>query len=184
MTPSCAKIQHHKDDTHFSQKQVEPGLNIPEDTLGLKDDEEAVTNTSTVSVLDLKNLRATPVFELPSRKRNWSNLLFPPPPPPPSLKPNKKEIKSSAPRGPNPNPNLASFPSLPTVKFLIACSMLKQRGPFYHVNDVSVYLGRQRGKDSFLNIRNSDNLDRNYKISPQVSFFNWGLLPQPLCRPK
>ena len=30
MTLSCAKIQHHKDDTHFSQKQVEPGLNIPE----------------------------------------------------------------------------------------------------------------------------------------------------------
>ena len=30
MTLSCAKIQHHKDGTHFSQKQVEPGLNIPE----------------------------------------------------------------------------------------------------------------------------------------------------------
>ena len=30
MTLSCAKIQHHKDDTCFSQKQVEPGLNIPE----------------------------------------------------------------------------------------------------------------------------------------------------------
>ena len=30
MTLSCAKIQHHKNDTNVSQKQVEPGLNIPE----------------------------------------------------------------------------------------------------------------------------------------------------------
>ena len=44
---------------------------------------------------------------------------------------------------------IASFPGLPTVKFLIACSMQKNRGgrpgPFYHINDVSVYLGRQKG---------------------------------------
>ena len=43
---------------------------------------------------------------------------------------------------------LASFPGLPTVKFLITCSMQNQRGeagPFYYVNDVSVDLGRQRG---------------------------------------
>ena len=30
MALSCAKKQHHKGDTHFSQKQVEPDLNIPE----------------------------------------------------------------------------------------------------------------------------------------------------------
>ena len=43
---------------------------------------------------------------------------------------------------------VASFPGLPTVQFLIACSMQKRRGKawyHYHVNDVSVYLGRQRG---------------------------------------
>ena len=35
---------------------------------------------------------------------------------------------------------LASFPGLPTVQLLIACSMQKQRGKawsFYHVNNVS-----------------------------------------------
>ena len=46
--------------------------------------------------------------------------------------------------------NHSLVPGLPTVQFLIAiaCSMQKQRGrpgPFYHVNDISVYLGRQRG---------------------------------------
>ena len=51
--------------------------------------------------------------------------------------------------------NLASFPGLPIIQFLIACSMQKWRkkgdgrpGPFYHVNDVSVYLGRQKGEGS------------------------------------
>ena len=46
--------------------------------------------------------------------------------------------------------SLASFPGLPTVQFLIACSMQKWRGkpgPFYHVNDVSVYL-RREGEES------------------------------------
>ena len=33
---------------------------------------------------------------------------------------------------------LASFPGLPTVQLLITCSM--------HVNDISVYQGRQRGE--------------------------------------
>jgi len=40
---------------------------------------------------------------------------------------------------------LASFPGLPTVQFLIACSVQKRRGKagiIYHVIDVSVYLGR------------------------------------------
>ena len=42
--------------------------------------------------------------------------------------------------------NLASFPGLPTVQVLIACGMQNwgMPGPFYHVNDVSVYLSRQR----------------------------------------
>ena len=42
---------------------------------------------------------------------------------------------------------VASFPGLPTVQFLISCSMQKLTGktwPFYHMNDVSIYLGRQR----------------------------------------
>ena len=43
---------------------------------------------------------------------------------------------------------IASFPGLPTIQFLIACSMQKWRGRpciFYYVNDISVYLGRQSG---------------------------------------
>ena len=35
--------------------------------------------------------------------------------------------------------SIVSFPGLPTVQFLITCSMQKRRGrpgPFYHVNDV------------------------------------------------
>ena len=51
---------------------------------------------------------------------------------------------------------VALFPGLPTVQFLIACSMQKRRGkagPFYHVNDISVYIGRQRGRDSQLKER-------------------------------
>ena len=43
---------------------------------------------------------------------------------------------------------LASFPGLPIVQFLIACSMQKWRGKVWSVNDVSVYLGRQRGEGS------------------------------------
>ena len=39
---------------------------------------------------------------------------------------------------------LASFPGLPIVQFLIACSMQKWRGKVWSVNDISVYLGRQR----------------------------------------
>ena len=38
---------------------------------------------------------------------------------------------------------LASFPGLPTVEFLVTYSMQKQREKtFYHLNGVSVYLGR------------------------------------------
>ena len=45
------------------------------------------------------------------------------------------------------------FSGLPTVQFLIAFSMQKQRGKYtlsihnvlYHVNEISVYLGRQKG---------------------------------------
>ena len=43
---------------------------------------------------------------------------------------------------------IASFPGLPTVQFLIACSMQNgggRPGPFYHVNDVLSTRGRQRG---------------------------------------
>ena len=72
-------------------------------------------------------------------------------------------------------------------------------GPFYHVNDISVYLGRQRGggvpnqKNTFVhaffvlkqewyvfrfaNIRKSRAWGRNYKIRPQARLFNGGPLP-------
>ena len=43
---------------------------------------------------------------------------------------------------------VASFPGLPTVQFLITCSMQNRGGRsglFYYVDDVSVYLGRQKG---------------------------------------
>ena len=57
-------------------------------------------------------------------------------------------------------------------------------GPFYHIVHVSVYLGRQRGKRGpWLNIQNSSDWEINYKIKPQASFFNQGLLhpsPPPL----
>ena len=41
---------------------------------------------------------------------------------------------------------VALFPDLPTIKFFDACSMQWGRpGSFCHINDVSVYLSRQRG---------------------------------------
>ena len=44
---------------------------------------------------------------------------------------------------------LVSLPGLPTVQFLITCSIKKngrgRPGPFYHVNDFHVHLDRQRG---------------------------------------
>ena len=89
---------------------------------------------------------------------------------------------------------LASFPGLPTVQFLITCSMQNgggRPGIFYHVNDVSVFLGRLRGGGvahaffisnleryvfRFVNVRNSSTWGRNYKIRPQARSFN-GLPP-------
>ena len=88
---------------------------------------------------------------------------------------------------------IALFPGLPTVHFLIACSMQKNGpGPFYHVNDVRVYLGRQRRggvpnqKNTFVhvffvfrfaNVRKSSTWGRNYKIRPQARLFGGGSLP-------
>ena len=43
--------------------------------------------------------------------------------------------------------HVALFPGLPTVQFSIACSMKnggEKPGIFYHMKDVSVYLGGQR----------------------------------------
>ena len=70
-------------------------------------------------------------------------------------------------------------------------------GPFYHMNDVSVYLGRQRGGGvpnwkkvfcaceryifRFTNVKNSSAWGKNYKIRPQACSFDRGPLP-PLCR--
>ena len=39
---------------------------------------------------------------------------------------------------------VALFTGLPTIQVLITCSMHKRTGPFYHMNDVSVCLDRQR----------------------------------------
>ena len=98
---------------------------------------------------------------------------------------------------------IASFSGLPTVQFLIACSMQKQRrrpDPFYHVNDVSVYLGIDRGREGppikrmhsahvllvlnqewyvfrFLDVWNSSAWDRNCKVKLHASSFDWGPLP-------
>ena len=44
---------------------------------------------------------------------------------------------------------VALFPALPTVQFLAECKNGGGRpGPFYHMNDVSVYLGRRGGGGS------------------------------------
>ena len=40
------------------------------------------------------------------------------------------------------------FLGLPTVQFLISCSIQKRPGPSYHMNDVSVYPGRERRRGS------------------------------------
>ena len=95
------------------------------------------------------------------------------------------------------------LPALPTIQVLIAYSMQKQGGgrpgSFYHVNDISVYLGRQRGRRvpnqknafrahtlcfepgvvhfSFSNVRNSSVWGTNHKISLQAHSFNGGSLP-------
>ena len=70
-------------------------------------------------------------------------------------------------------------------------------GQFYHMNDVSVYLGRQRGAGvpnhfvhaffvlnqeqyvfHFANVYRSSAWGRNYKMRPQARLFNGGpLLP-------
>ena len=83
---------------------------------------------------------------------------------------------------------------------MIACSRGGRPGSFHHMNDVSVYLGRQKGKGSpdqvnkfrasvlsfepgtlcfcFANIRNSITWDRNnYKASSL--FLQWGTLSSP-----
>ena len=47
---------------------------------------------------------------------------------------------------------IASFPALPTVQFLTPCGVQKQRREawsIFYMNDVSVYLGRQRGEKGF-----------------------------------
>ena len=90
--------------------------------------------------------------------------------------------------------SLAFPPS--SVWLLAVCKNRGGRpGPFYHMNDVSVYLGRQLGEGSpitthfvhvffvswyvfcFVNVRNSSTWGRNYKIRPQARSFDGGLLP-------
>ena len=88
---------------------------------------------------------------------------------------------------------LASFPGLPTVQFLIVCSMQNKGGrpgSISHANDVSVYQGRQRGGEEFLIERTHFGHVlsfepravcfslQNLKLQDQASslFFQWGTL--------
>ena len=45
--------------------------------------------------------------------------------------------------------HVALFPGLPTVQFVVCKNGGGRPGPFYHMNDVSVYLGGQRGSNTF-----------------------------------
>ena len=90
---------------------------------------------------------------------------------------------------------LASFPGLPTVQFLVTCSMQKQRGRpgiIYHMNDVNVYLGRQREEgplierthftDAFFALNQEQYAFHlaNVQIRPPARFFDGGSLPPPV----
>ena len=101
---------------------------------------------------------------------------------------------------------LASFPSLPTVQFLTACSMQNKRRKawsIFHMNDVSAYLGRQRGRKGSLIERTHfmhtffvlkqewyvfllceglklQHLGQKLQDKASSSFFRWGT-PTPLC---
>ena len=61
--------------------------------------------------------------------------------------------------------NVASFPGLSNIQFLITCSGGGRPGIFYPVNDVSVYLGRQRGEGSL--IERTHHFTRAFFISNQ-----------------
>ena len=101
--------------------------------------------------------------------------------------------------------NLALFPGLPTIQFLIACSIQKRRGKDWSIlsrdGHQCLPIGRQRGGGSpierrhafcacvlrfvpgavyifyFVNIQNSSAWGRNYKIRSQARSFNGGPLP-------
>ena len=102
--------------------------------------------------------------------------------------------------------HLASFRGLPTVHFwlLAVCKNGGGRpGIFYHVNDVSVYLGRQKGRGipikrtrlrpylvdsapsaAFLNIRKVKNVPlqvRNEERMREMRSFDGGPLPPSVC---
>ena len=94
---------------------------------------------------------------------------------------------------------VASFPGLPAVQFLIACSMQKRRGKVWSILSHIVYLGRQRGGGGVVPNQKEyishtffawnslcfslcDHLkpsawDRNYKIRSRARFFNQAPLP-------
>ena len=95
--------------------------------------------------------------------------------------------------------SIASFPGHSPSSFwlLPVCKNGRGRpGPFYQVNDISVYLGRQRVSAQrsafcacvlrfesgavcfrFLNAWNFSSWDRNYKIRLHDLSFDWGPLP-------
>ena len=100
---------------------------------------------------------------------------------------------------------LASFPGLPTIQLLITCSMQNGRrrpGTIYHVNDVSVYQGRQRGggvpdrkgacvlrfesravRFPLCERSKPQHLGQKLQDQASSSFFRQGTLP-PLCLPR
>ena len=68
---------------------------------------------------------------------------------------------------------LASFLGLPTVQFLITwvCKNGGGRpGPFYHMNDINVYLGRQRGEGSPIETTRKNELEA---LSCSFCFSYW-----------
>ena len=86
---------------------------------------------------------------------------------------------------------VASFPGLPTVQFLIACSMQKQRGKaWYHLScewhqkierahftHEFFVLNRERYAFRFANVQNSSTWGRKYKIWHLARSFDRGPLP-------
>ena len=74
--------------------------------------------------------------------------------------------------------NVASFPRLPTIQFLIACSMQRNtfRARILHFELGAVHLSLRKCFES------PALGGRNYKIRPQAHSFDRGPLPPPLCQ--
>ena len=72
MTLSCAKIQHHKDDTHFSQKQVAQAFNIPLCGQWSKCVKLTIKILTTVAVVTTVHMEATlPLVQMATSDFLW-----------------------------------------------------------------------------------------------------------------